>query len=93
MLDLSRILKRKRRADEKGKAKIGKWSKSFTKKTEVILVGDVGSGKESTVKELAIDSFMGRFKRQSVSPKNLSADGGCIYGRGPKSGGVGERGK
>jgi ATP-dependent Clp protease ATP-binding subunit ClpC len=28
----------------------------------VILVGDVGSGKESTVKELAIDSFMGRLK-------------------------------
>jgi len=28
----------------------------------VILVGDVGSGKESTVKELAIESFMGRLK-------------------------------
>ena len=28
----------------------------------VILVGDAGSGKESTVKELAIESFMGRLK-------------------------------
>ena len=28
----------------------------------VILVGDAGSGKESAVKELAIDSFMGRLK-------------------------------
>jgi ATP-dependent Clp protease ATP-binding subunit ClpC len=37
-------------------------SEALYKGSSVILVGDAGSGKESTVKELAIESFMGRLK-------------------------------
>jgi len=37
-------------------------TEALYKGSSVILVGDAGSGKESTVKELAIESFMGRLK-------------------------------
>jgi len=37
-------------------------TEALYKGSSVILVGDTGSGKESTVKELAIESFMGRLK-------------------------------
>jgi ATP-dependent Clp protease ATP-binding subunit ClpC len=37
-------------------------TEALFKGESVILVGDAGSGKESTVKELAIESFMGRLK-------------------------------
>lgn len=44
-------------------------TETLFKGDSVILVGDAGSGKESTVKELAIESFMGRLKNNLYHQK------------------------
>jgi ATP-dependent Clp protease ATP-binding subunit ClpC len=44
-------------------------TEALFKGDSVILVGDAGSGKESTVKELAIESFMGRLKNNLYHQK------------------------
>jgi len=44
-------------------------TEALYKGESVILVGDAGSGKESAVKELAIDSFMGRLKNNLYHQK------------------------
>jgi ATP-dependent Clp protease ATP-binding subunit ClpC len=62
MLDLSREFLSGRIESMRRDSEFQQLTEALYKGGSVILVGDAGSGKESTVKELAIESFMGRLK-------------------------------
>ncbi|HUD09927.1 MAG TPA: ATP-dependent Clp protease ATP-binding subunit, partial [Patescibacteria group bacterium] len=62
MLDLSHEFLSGRVEPMKRANEYQQLTEALYKGGSVILVGDAGSGKESTVKELAIESFMGRLK-------------------------------
>ncbi len=62
MLDLSHEFLNGRIAPMRRSNEFQQLTEALYKGGSVILVGDAGSGKESTVKELAIESFMGRLK-------------------------------
>ncbi len=62
MLDLSQEFLSDRVEPMKRENEYQQLTEALYRDKSVILVGDAGSGKESTVKELAIESFMGRLK-------------------------------
>ena len=62
MLDLSQEFLNSKIEPLRRDSEFKQLSEALYKGGSVILVGDTGSGKESTIKELAIDSFMGRLK-------------------------------
>ena len=62
MLDLSHEFLNGRVEPMRRESEFQQLTEALYKGDSVILVGDAGSGKESTIKELAIESFMGRLK-------------------------------
>ena len=62
MIDLSRQFLKNYRQPLGRQNEYAQIVESLHKGGSVILVGDSGSGKESTVRELAVESFMGRLK-------------------------------
>jgi ATP-dependent Clp protease ATP-binding subunit ClpC len=62
MLDLSHEFLSGRVEPMRRESEFQQLTEALLKGGSVILVGDAGSGKESTIKELAIESFMGRLK-------------------------------
>ena len=60
MVDLSHEFLNENQSPVGRKNEYKQMTEALYKGTSVVLVGDAGSGKESAVKELAIDSFMGK---------------------------------
>jgi ATP-dependent Clp protease ATP-binding subunit ClpC len=71
MLDLSQEFLSSKVEPMKRDNEFKQLTEALYKGGSVLLVGDAGSGKESTVKELAIDSFMGRLNSNLYHQKIL----------------------
>ncbi len=69
MLDLSHEFLSEKIEPMKRESEYQQMTEALYKGGNVILVGEAGSGKESTVKELAIESFMGRLKNNLFHQK------------------------
>ena len=71
MLDLSQEFLSSKVEPLRRDSEFKQLTEALYKGGSVLLVGDAGSGKESTVKELAIDSFMGRLDNNLYHQKIL----------------------
>jgi ATP-dependent Clp protease ATP-binding subunit ClpC len=71
MLDLSQEFLNSKTEPMRRDNEFKQLTEALYKGGSVLLVGDAGSGKESTVKELAIDSFMGRLGNNLYHQKIL----------------------
>jgi ATP-dependent Clp protease ATP-binding subunit ClpC len=71
MLDLSQEFLNSKVEPMRRDSEFKQLTEALYKGGSVLLVGDAGSGKESTVKELAIDSFMGRLNNNLYHQKIL----------------------